>query len=143
MFHARSRVAGTVVAAALVAGFSLVPQVAGATTQTKFYDIALAPSPANAFVGVADTVTVTITNDTSSTQTFGSAELTFNSVPPSAVQVVQNLPTGWSGQVVNGTPAAVLITSQKGSPIQPGGSLQVQIKVTPTAAGTITILPEV
>jgi len=147
MFHRNvgsRRVAGSIAVAALVALVSLVPHAATALTQTKFYNASA--SAATAFVGVADTVTVTLGNDLSSTQTFGSAELTFDTVPRTAVQVVQSsLPQGWAGQVLSSSssPAVVLLTSQKGSPILPGSALTLQIMVTPTAAGTITIAPQV
>jgi len=134
------RVASIALAAALVVGLSLMPRVATATTQTKFYSANATWSTANAFVGVADTMTMTLGNEPTSTQTFGSAELTFTTVPSSGIQVVQSsVPAGWSAQVLHGTPGVVLLTSQKGSPISPGGSLTVQVNVTPTAAGTLTV----
>jgi hypothetical protein len=146
MFHGTKghRPAAVIAGAALVALASLIPQVASATTQTKFYSAT--GSGGNAYVGVANTVTVALGNEASSTQTFGSAELTFNSLPASAVQVVKtSLPAGWSGQVVsNSSPAVVLLTSQKTAVIAPAAApLSVQVTVTPTAAGTITIVPQV
>lgn len=126
--------------AALVAVVSLVPRAVNATTQTKFFSVAATWGTSPGFVGVADTATVILGNEPASKQSFGSAELTFNSVPPGAVQVVQSsLPAGWSAQVLKGTPAVVLLTNQSGSAIPPGHTLRVQVKVTPPTAGTLTI----
>jgi hypothetical protein len=148
MFELRSRrIAGTLAVAALVAAVSLVPQIATATTQTKFYDITTGSwsTPSPSFVGVADTDMVTLQNDASSTQTFGSAELTLTSTPASAVSVAQSsLPSGWSAKVLtSGTSAVVLLTSQKGADIAPGSQLPVSITVTPVAAGVINVTSEV
>lgn len=129
---------------ALLALLALFPHAAVATTQTKFVSAAAAWSASPGFVGVPDTATVTLGNEAYSTQSFGSAELTFNTVSSSAVQVAQgSLPTGWSSQVLRGTPAVVLLSSQNGSPIPPGGSLSVQVTITPAAAGTLAIVPQV
>jgi hypothetical protein len=139
--HGHHRVVRLFALAALLALVFLVPRAATATTQTKFFSASATWSASPGFVGVADTATVTLGNELASTQSFGSAELTFNSVPPGAVQVVQNsLPAGWSAQVLKGTPAVVLLTNQSGSAIPPGSSLRVQVKVTPPAAGTLTIV---
>jgi hypothetical protein len=140
----RLRVAGCVGAVALMTIVALAPRGAAALTQTKFYDATATWSTATAFVGVADTATIALGNEPSSTQTFGSAELAFNIVPSSAIQVVRSsLPAGWSAEVLSANSAVVLLTSQKGSAISPGGSLTVQVAVTPPAAGTLTIVPEV
>lgn len=138
--HRGRRVAGGIALAALIFGVSLTPRVAIATTQTKFYNAAATWSTVPAFVGVTDTASITLGNDPTSTQSFGSAELTFNTQPSSAVQVVQSsVPAGWAAKVLNGTPAVVLLTSQNAAAVLPGGSLTVQVKVTATAAGTLVV----
>jgi hypothetical protein len=113
--------------------------------RAKYYSASASTSNPNTYVGVPNTVTVTLTNDPlTSTQSFGSAELTFNSLPPSAVTSLSVSTSGWSGSVLpNSNPAVVLLTSQKGHEIQPGSSLTVQVTLTPTATGTITIGTEV
>lgn len=134
------RIAAGVALLALLAGVALAPRVAQATTQTKFYSATATWSSNPAFVGVPDTGTFTIGNELSSNQTFGSVELTFNTAPSSALQVVQgSVPAGWTAKVLNGTPGVVLLTSQNSAAIPPGGSVGVQVKVTPTAAGTLTV----
>ncbi|HZS15313.1 MAG TPA: hypothetical protein VFC09_12010 [Candidatus Dormibacteraeota bacterium] len=140
----RRRIAARVALAMLLAVVALVPRAAGATTQTKFYSANATWSTTPAFVGVADTATVVFANEPYSTQSFGSAQLTFNSIPPSAVQVVQSsLPSGWSAQVLKGSVAVIRLTSLSGAAIVPGRTLTVQVEVTPTAAGTLTLVPQV
>ena len=138
----RRRVGASIALAAAVVGLSSIPLVATATTQTKFYSATGGWSLTPGFVGLADTLTATLGDETRSTQPFGSAELTLNSVPSADVQVVSLSttpgPSGWSAQVLSGTPAVVLLTNT-GSPVAPGQSVTVGVQVTPAAVGTITV----
>ena len=134
------RIAAGVALGTLLAAASLGPSVAHALTQTKFDSASATWSSATSYVGVADTATVTLGNELTSNQTFGSAELTFNTVPSSGLSVVAaSVPSGWSAKVLSGTPGVVLLTSNKGAAVTPGSSISVQVAVTPAAAGTLTI----
>lgn len=132
--------AGVALAAALTAG-TTAPRIANAATLVDTAGATWSMNPA--IVGVSDTVTVTLTNSASSTEEIGSAQLTFNTLPSTAVQVVPgSLPVDWSAQVLAGTPAVVRLTSiDEDDFILPGHTLTVQIKLTPTAPGTLTIAP--
>ncbi len=142
--HSRTRFLTGLAVATLVAVASLLPSVATATTQTKFYAVSATWSSNPALVGVADTASFTLANESYSTQPFGSAELIFNAAPSSAVQVVQSsVPAGWSARVLSGSPAVVLLTSQNGKAVPPGSSVSVQVAVTPASAGTLTVVSQV
>jgi len=138
-----ARIAGAVAAGSLVAALSVTPRVADALTQTKFYSVAATWGSNPALVGVADTATFTLGNEASSTQSFGSSELSFGALPPSSVSVVQSsVPSGWTAQVLKGNTAVVLLTSVNSAAVLPGHSISVQVTVTPTAAGTLTVTSE-
>lgn len=141
--------AGLVAMASLLVAMLAAPG-AGATTSTKYYDVSASPSGPNnpIYAGVPTTVTVTLTNSDStsypSTQPFGSAELTIENLPESAVSFAQPTATGWSAAFVKGSdPAVIELTSLKGDEIPPGASVSIDVTLTPNSAASITIGTEV
>ncbi len=128
-------------AAALIASLTSVAPAASAGTSTKYYSASA--SPLIASVSTASDVTVTLTNDPSSRQSFGSAELTFgassNGITAGDVPVV-SVP-GWSWSFVSQTAPAVLLLTSGGTgyDIAPGASLSVEVQLTAPSAGSVTI----
>src|SRR5258708_6924951 len=91
-----TKAGGVIVATALSLAF-VAPPSATATPSTKYYTVSavvLAP-PLPVTVDVATTVHVTLQNSTTSSQSFGSAELTVENVP--AADVAVNTPAPLSG----------------------------------------------
>ena len=132
---------GAALSALLAAGAIAAP-IAGAATSTKHYEAAA--SPTSIYVATPATVTVTLTNDPSSQQSFGSAELTIGHLAQSAVQLVPPSAAGWHEQFVPNTdPAVVELTNSNNSPILPGGSISIQLTLTSPTAAPITVGTEV
>lgn len=134
--------AGVVALTALLTLGSLAAPIAGAATQTKFYDLAVAPQ-GQAYAGVPSPVVVTLTNDPSSTQGFGSAELTIGNLPQGAISIGSVSLPAWSASFASAASPVVKLTSQKGYPVAPGSSVSVLLTITAPAQGTITVASEV
>lgn len=127
----------SVVAAALLLTIvSVSGPRAGATPTYKYYSSAAAPL--QAYVGVATPVAVTLKNSTTSNQSFGSAEITIGAVPASDVTLGTNS-GGWSQSVVSTNPAVVLLKSGGLPPIAPGGTLTVNVTITPPDTNSINL----
>ncbi len=132
---------GAVLSTLLATG-ALAAPIAGAATSTKHYEAAA--SPTSIYVATPAKVTVTLTNDPTSQQSFGSAELTIGDLAQSAVQLGPPSATGWLAQFVPNTdPAVVKLTNPSGSPIFPGGSISIPLTLTSPTAAPITVLTEV
>ncbi len=138
----RFRLAVGAALSALLAAGALAAPIAGAATSTKYYEATA--SPTRMYVATPTKVTITLTNDPSSQQSFGSAELTLGDLAQSAVQLGQLSETGWSAQVIpNTNPAVVKLTNPTGSPIPPGGSISISLTLTAPTAASITVGTEV
>jgi hypothetical protein len=77
-----------------------------------------------------------------SNQPFGSAELSFGSLPASGLSF-HTIPSGWTAKVVGSNPALILLTSTNASSVAPGSSVSFSFDVTPTTDTSITIHPVV
>ena len=134
--------AGVVALTGLLTLGSLAAPIAGAATQTKFYDLAVAPQ-GQAYAGVPSPVLVTVKNDLSSTQGFGSAELTIGDLPQGAISIGPVSLDHWSASFASATSPVVKLTSQKGYAVAPGSSVSVLLTITAPAPGSITVASEV
>jgi hypothetical protein len=116
---------------------------AGATTQTKFYGASVTPSFANSTV----TYTLTLKNDSSSTQTLGSANFWAPAgwvlTTPTAVQSADG--HSWSASTQSGSTApdgsknlnvVQLRANTNNDALAPGQQISTTVGVTCTAAGT-------
>ncbi len=134
--------AGLLAAASLLVAMLAAPG-AGATTTTKYYDVSTSTT-GPIYAGVPSPVTVTLTNDLQSTQPFGSAELSIENLPVSAVSFAQPTAAGWSAAFVTGSdPAVIELTSLKGDELSPGASVSIDLTLSPPSAASITIGTEV
>lgn len=133
---ATGSVAATVTGLLLaLTGISAAP--AGASPTYKYY--AAGADPTSIYAGRPTLVTIGLTNQQVSNQSFGSAELTLGGLPQSAVAIDSNS-GGWAWKFV-GSPnvATVLLTSGSTPAIAPSSALTVTMTLTPTAVGTIPI----
>ncbi|MDA8394529.1 MAG: hypothetical protein M0T72_04670 [Candidatus Dormibacteraeota bacterium] len=136
------RLAVGAVLATLLATGALAAPIAGAATSTKYYEAGA--SPTSIYVATPTSVTVTLTNEPSSQQSFGSAELTIGDLAQSAVQLGQPSAPGWLAQFVPNTdPAVVKLTNPTGSPIPNGGSISIPLTLTSPTATPINVGTEV
>ncbi|MDA8045399.1 MAG: hypothetical protein M0Z30_09205 [Actinomycetota bacterium] len=108
-------------------------EIVGATPQYKNYSAALSPnSPTSVYTLISTELGVTLTNELSSNQAFGSAELTIGTLTASEVTDPVASLTGWSAQVLLGSnPAVILVTSGTGAQVPPGGTVSVSFVITP------------
>lgn len=140
-------VAKLTAAVALLGGLiSASSPLAGAQTQTKYYDVSVSPS--TVYVDAPTPVTVTLENDPSSTQSFGSAELNFGNLPASAVTTSQSssirVSPGWNWTVVpSKTSLILLVTSGTLPGIAPSSSLSVTFNLTAPTANPVDVTTEV
>lgn len=131
------------VAAALI-GAAWAP-VASAAPSTKYYEASLSGQPtADVPVLTPSSVTITLTNDPSSGQTFGSAQVTFPNLT-SAELTATAVPSGWTAQFVQTTAPAVLqLTSAgPGYAISPGKSLDIAVQVDEPYVGSFVFTTQV
>jgi hypothetical protein len=132
-----------VVLVAVMVGIVLSAGSAGATTQTKFYGASVTPSFANSTV----TYTLTLKNDSSSTQTLGSANfwapVGWVLTTPTAVQSADG--HSWSASTQSGSTApdgsknlnvVQLRANTNNDALAPGQQISTTLGVTCTAAGT-------
>ncbi len=131
------------VAAALV-GAAWAP-VGSAATSTKYYEASLGDQPTEDVpVLTPSVVTVTLTNDPSSNQTFGSAQLTFPNLTSAELNVTA-VPSGWTAQLVQTTAPAVLQLTSAGPAyaISPGESLDIAVQVDEPYVGSLVFTTQV
>ena len=141
---ARRGVALALLGSALVAALAFNSN-ATATVQTKFYSV----SPATGTVTglIPSSVTVVLKNSgpggsQPSTQSFGSAELIFGSMPASDVvqPITSPLSNGWTAALLPTNPATVKLSSPGVAPVAPGSSVSVTLMITaPISPSTFTI----
>ena len=133
------------VAAALVAA-AWAP-VASAAPSTKYYEASLNGQPTEDVpVLTPSPVTVKLTNDLSSNQTFGSAQLTFPNLTSAELTApATTVPSGWTAQFVQTTAPAVLeLTSAgPGDAITPGHSLLITVQVHEPYIGSLVVTTQV
>jgi hypothetical protein len=137
----RSAARIAVVASVLLGAVVAPAELAGAQPQTKYYDAAA--TPATVYLGAPSPVTVSLENDPSSTQSFGSAELDFGTLPAGAVGPVSAGLAGWTSAVVSSNPLVVLLTSGSAPAVPPGAFLPVSFEVTAPTTASIHISTQV
>lgn len=115
--------------------------IAAAATQTKFFKTTYTVNTTNGelLVDTPATVGFTITNSSSSTQPFGSAEVTLSNLPASALSNIKAGTQGWTASSLTSSPATILVENTSGTAIAPGGSLTFSAEVTAPAAGSVSI----
>ena len=128
----RRAAAVAVMASGLVATLAF-SSAATATVQTKYYSAsAFAGTQGNTSIdaGVPTAITVTLQNSSTSTQSFGSAELTFGNLARSALSITQQ-PTAstWSASFASANSPVVKLTNS-GTPVAPNKSVSVVVTVT-------------
>jgi hypothetical protein len=140
--HARVPVMLSAAMILLVTVIGVSGPLAGAAPQTKNYDVSVSPS--TVYVGAPTSVRVNLENDPSSTQSFGSAELSFGSLPASAVDTASiTISSGWNSAVVSTSPLVLLATSGTAPGIAPSSSVSVTFNLTAPSANPIDVTTEV
>ncbi len=134
--------------AALVAISAWAPG-AGASPSTKNYEASV--SPQTIYIDTpATVVSVALTNDQSSNQSFGSAQVSIGmlsdvtsaSSTPQVSYLSNSL--GWSETLVQASPAVFQLTSTTGQPVvAPGGSVTIEFSVDAPATGSLPVSTEV
>ncbi len=132
-------------AALALVGVAAWAPVASAAPSTKYYEASLNGQPTeDVAVLTPSSVTVTLANDPSSNQTFGSAQLTFPNLT-SAELTATAVPSGWAPQTVQTSAAAVLQLTSAGPDyaIAPGKSLDITVQVDEPYVGSLVLTTQV
>ncbi|HET9070910.1 MAG TPA: hypothetical protein VFN60_03270 [Acidimicrobiales bacterium] len=131
----------------LLLGTVATAPVALAAPSTKLY--AASASPTTLSLGASGQVDITLANDPTSNQSFGSASLTLGGTAGDSVEVVgvsaEDGATGWTATTtLSGGSTVILITSPSNTGgVTPGSSLVVTVTLTPHAVTAIPVTTEV
>lgn len=143
------RVTGTrraKLAFALTAGMALVGTLIGysqpdasAAPQTKYYGVSVSTAP---ITSTSAQVTVQVVNESQSTQSFGSAEITFSNFTPASISATPSNGSAWV--LLPGTAAGTYIfTSGNSVAILPGNWLDITFDIDTTGAYLVSFTTQV
>jgi hypothetical protein len=143
---ARARLRGLLlpVLAALAAAAAWATPASGSPS-TKNYEAAV--SPTTVYVLTPTEVTLTLSDDPASNQSFASTQVSFGTLTstgpaPEVAYTSNNL--GWAEALVKSSPATFQLTSETGQPaVAPGGQISVSFSLDVPTPGTIAVSTQV
>jgi hypothetical protein len=136
----RGKIRWLFTALALAAATTVPAVPATAAPSSKYYEISATPT--SIYVDTASAATITLSNDASSSQSFGSAQLTFNGLSSSQVTLSSSAVdrAGWSAQLVRDNPAVVQLTSSTNAgSVGPGDSVAITVTLNASSVAPIAI----